>query len=457
MADPTQPSAPHPAFNAHHPPSREIIDQCVHCGFCLPVCPTYVLWNEEMDSPRGRIYLMKLAADGKSDMNPQWVSHFDSCLGCMACMTACPSGVDYGKLVEATRSQIERNHHRSIAEKLYRRFIFSTFTRPDRLRMLRLPLLAYQKSGVQALLRRIGILNLLPKKVRAMEALMPQLGASEFIPSVTPAQGSQRRRVGLLLGCVQREFFPQVNAATVRVLAAEGCEVVAPHDQPCCGALLVHAGEEASAVVLARKTIDAFESANVDTIITNAAGCGSNVKEYGHLLRDDPQYAARAKAFSSKCKDVAEFLAGLKPRAQRNPLKLRVAYHDACHLQHAQGIRLQPRSLLTNIPGIELVEIPEAAVCCGSAGIYNLVQPDAANALGDRKAQLIAPLNVDVIATGNPGCLLQLQSALARSGRNIPVVHTIQLLDSSLRARFTDSRSDSSSLSSSSTFAAEGS
>jgi glycolate oxidase iron-sulfur subunit len=445
------------AFDAHHPPSREIIDQCVHCGFCLPVCPTYVLWNEEMDSPRGRIYLMKLAADGKSDMNPQWVSHFDSCLGCMACMTACPSGVDYGKLIEATRSQIERNHHRSIAEKLYRRFIFSTFTRPDRLRMLRLPLLAYQKSGAQAVLRRTGILNLLPKKVRSMEALMPQLGASEFIPSVTPAQGSQRRRVGLLLGCVQREFFPQVNAATVRVLAAEGCEVVAPQDQPCCGALLVHAGEEASAIVLARKTIDAFESANVDTIITNAAGCGSNVKEYGHLLRDDPQYAAPAKAFSSKCKDVTEFLAGLKPRAQRNPLKLRVAYHDACHLQHAQGIRLQPRSLLASIPGIELVEIPESAVCCGSAGIYNLVQPDAADALGDRKAQLVAPLNVDAIATGNPGCLLQLQSALARSGRKIPVVHTIQLLDSSLRARFTDSRSDSSSLSSSSTFAAEGS
>jgi glycolate oxidase iron-sulfur subunit len=457
MADPKTIAPGASAFDAHHPPSREIIDQCVHCGFCLPVCPTYVLWNEEMDSPRGRIYLMKLAADGKSDMNPQWVSHFDSCLGCMACMTACPSGVDYGKLIEATRSQIERNHHRSMAEKLYRRFIFSTFTRPDRLRMLRLPLLAYQKTGAQALLRRTGILNLLPKQLRAMEALMPQLGASEFIPSVTPAQGSQRRRVGLLLGCVQGEFFPQVNAATVRVLAAEGCEVVAPQDQPCCGALLVHAGEEASAVLLARKTIDAFESTNVDMIITNAAGCGSNVKEYGHLLRDDPHYAARAKAFSSKCKDVTEFLAGLKPRAQRNPLKLRVAYHDACHLQHAQGIRLQPRSLLANIPGIELVEIPESAVCCGSAGIYNLVQPDAANALGDRKAQLIAPLNVDVIATGNPGCLLQLQSALARSGRTIPVVHTIQLLDSSLRARFTDSRSDSSSLSSSSTFAAEGS
>jgi glycolate oxidase iron-sulfur subunit len=454
MADPTQTPAALTAFDSHHPPAPELIDQCVHCGFCLPVCPTYVLWNEEMDSPRGRIYLMKLAADGKSDINPQWVSHFDSCLGCMACMTACPSGVDYSKLIEATRAQIERNHKRSFAEKLYRRFIFSMFTRPDRLRMLRLPLLAYQKSGVQALLRRTGILNLLPKQLRAMETLMPQLGPSESIPSVTPPQGTKRARVGLLLGCVQREFFPQVNAATVRVLAAEGCEVVVPQDQPCCGALLVHAGEEAAAIVLARKTIDAFDRANVDNIITNAAGCGSNVKEYGHLLRDDPLYASRAKAFASKCKDVTEFLGELEPRANRNPLNLRVAYHDACHLQHAQSIRIQPRSLLLGIPGVELVEIPESAVCCGSAGIYNLVQPAAANALGDRKAQLIAPLNADVIATGNPGCLLQLQSALARSGRTIPVVHTIQLLDASFRARLTNSTSESSSVSSASTFAA---
>jgi glycolate oxidase iron-sulfur subunit len=453
MANPTKIPAAANAFDSHHPPSRELIDQCVHCGFCLPVCPTYVLWNEEMDSPRGRIYLMKLADEGKSDMNPQWVGHFDSCLGCMACMTACPSGVDYSKLIEATRAQIERNHHRSIAEKLYRRFIFSLFTNPNRLRLMRLPLLAYQKSGAQALLRRTGILNLFPKQLRAMETLMPPLGPSESIPTVTPPQGAKRARVGLLLGCVQREFFPQVNAATARVLAAEGCEVVAPQDQPCCGALLVHAGEEAAAVVLARKTIDAFERANVDTIITNAAGCGSNLKEYAHLLRDDPQYAARAKAFSSKCKDITEFLAGIEPRAERSPLRLRVAYHDACHLQHAQGIRVQPRSLLASIPGIALTEIPESAVCCGSAGIYNLVQPDAANALGDRKAQLIAPLNPDVIATGNPGCLLQLQSALARSGRKIPVVHTIQLLDSSLRARFTDSTADSSSLSSSSSLA----
>jgi glycolate oxidase iron-sulfur subunit len=433
MPDETTPSPPTSAFDAHHPPSTEIIDTCVHCGFCLPVCPTYVLWNEEMDSPRGRIYLIKMASEGAATINPQWVGHFDACLGCMACMPACPSGVDYGKLIEATRAQIERKHERSVGEKLYRRFVFSTFTRPDRLRLLRLPLLAYQKSGLQTLLRSTGVLRLLPKKLQTMEALLPKLPASEAIAPVTPAQGSQRRRVGLLLGCVQREFMPQINLATVRVLAAEGCEVVAPPEQPCCGALLVHAGEEQSAMTLARRTIEVFERADVDAIITNAAGCGSNVKEYGHLLRDDPEYAGRAKKFAAKCQDVTELLTELEPRGRRNPLRMRLAYHDACHLQHAQGVRAQPRSLLAGIPGVELAEIPESPVCCGSAGIYNLVQPDAANALGDRKAQLIVPLNADMVATGNPGCLLQLQSALARSGRKTPVVHTIQVLDASLR------------------------
>jgi glycolate oxidase iron-sulfur subunit len=427
------------AFDAHHPPSTEIIDTCVHCGFCLPVCPTYVLWNEEMDSPRGRIYLIKMASEGAATINPQWVGHFDSCLGCMACMTACPSGVDYGKLIEATRAQIERKHRRSVGERLYRRFVFSTFTRPDRLRLLRWPLLAYQKSGLQAVLRNAGILKLLPRKLQTMEALLPKLPPSESIATVTPAQGAKRRRVGLLLGCVQREFLPQLNTATIRVLAAEGCEVVAPPEQPCCGALLVHAGEEDTAIALARRTIDVFERAKVDTIITNAAGCGSNVKEYGHLLRDDPEYSERAKKFAAKCQDVTELLVELEPRARRNPLRVRVAYQDACHLQHAQGVRLQPRALLAQIPGLELAEIPEAPVCCGSAGIYNLVQPDAANALGDRKAQLIVPLNADVVATGNPGCLLQLQSALARSGHKTPVVHTIQILDASLRGKSIDS------------------
>jgi glycolate oxidase iron-sulfur subunit len=423
------------AFDAHHPPSKQIIENCVHCGFCLPVCPTYVLWNEEMDSPRGRIYLMKLASEGNATMNPQWVSHFDSCLGCMACMTACPSGVDYGKLIEATRAQIERHHPRSFMEKLHRRFLFAVFTRPDRLRLLRWPLLAYQRSGLQSLVRGTGLLKLFPKRLQSMEALMPRLGQSERVPEVTPAQGTHRRRVGLLLGCVQREFFPEVNAATARVLAAEGCEVVAPKDQPCCGALMVHAGEEDGALALARKTIDVFERDNVDTIVTNAAGCGSNVKEYGHLLRDDPNYADRAKAFAAKCKDITEVLTELPPRATRNPLRMRVAFHDSCHLQHAQGVRSQPRQLLANIPGLELAEIPEAAICCGSAGIYNLVQPDAANTLGDRKAQLIAQLNAEVVATGNPGCLLQLQSSLARQGHSTPVVHTIQLIDASIRGK----------------------
>jgi len=435
MTDSATPPKSTSAFDAYHPPAPELIDQCVHCGFCLPTCPTYALWNEEMDSPRGRIYLMKLAAQGQVQMTSQWVHHFDTCLGCMACMTACPSGVDYSKLIEATRAQIERNYPRSAAEKLYRRFLFATFTRPDRLRLLRWPLLAYQKSGLQSVVRASGVLHLFPQKLRAMETLLPTLGPAESIPGITRAVGETRRRVGLLLGCVQREFFPHINAATVRVLAAEGCEVVAPATQPCCGALMIHAGEEPPALDLARKTIDIFDAANVDTIVSNAAGCGSNLKDYGHLLRDDPRYAARARQFSAKCKDVTELLAELEPRATLYELPLRVAFHDSCHLQHAQGVRSQPRSLLSQIPGLQLLEIPESPICCGSAGIYNLIQPNAANALGDRKAQLIAPLDADVVATGNPGCLLQLQSSLARLGKKTPVLHTIQLFDASIHHR----------------------
>jgi glycolate oxidase iron-sulfur subunit len=428
------------AFDSHHPPSKQIIDTCVHCGFCLPACPTYVLWNEEMDSPRGRIYLIKMASEGKAAINATWVGHFDSCLGCMACMTACPSGVDYGKLIEATRAQIERTPVRSFAEKSYRRFIFALFTNTRLLRAMRLPLFAYQRSGLQALVRGSGVLKLLPKKLRAMETLLPALPPRGVLAGVTPAVGAKRRRVGLLLGCVQREFLPQVNAATARVLAAEGCEVVAPAEQPCCGALLVHAGEEARALEFARRTIDAFERAEVDAIVTNAAGCGSNVKEYGHLLRDDPAYAERARAFAGKCRDVTEVLSEMEPWATRRALPgLRVAYHDACHLQHAQGVRLQPRSLLAAIPGITLLEIPEAAICCGSAGIYNLVQPDTANELGERKAALIAALKVDLVATGNPGCLLQMRAILQRLGSKTQVVHTVEILDAAMRGEMPES------------------
>src|ERR1700726_2023723 len=345
---------------------------------------------------------MKMVAEGDATINETWVAHFDACLGCMACMPACPSGVDYAKLIEATRAQIERRYSRSAPEKRFRRLLFSIFTRPARLRALLLPLRLYQKAGLEVLVRRMGIPKLLPARLRAMEALLPQVPAQETLPELISAQGDRRRRVGLLLGCVQRVFFPQVNAATARVLAAEGCEVVAPAAQPCCGALMVHTGEEEQALQFARRTIDLFEKAEVDAVIINAAGCGSTVKEYGHLLRDDPDYAERAKAFSAKCRDIFEFLAELEPRAPRHPLPARVAYHDACHLQHAQGVRLQPRSVLAQIPELEVFEIAESAVCCGSAGIYNLVQPNAANALGDRKAQNITPLSADVVVTGNP-------------------------------------------------------
>jgi glycolate oxidase iron-sulfur subunit len=348
-------------------------------------------------------------------------------------MTACPSGVEYGKLIEATRAQIERRYARPAADKRFRQFMFNTFTRPGLLRAMLLPLGLYQRTGLQALVQRMGLPKLLPPRMRAMEALLPQVPRPEKVPEMVPAQGERRRRVGMLLGCVQRVFFPHVNAATARILSLEGCEVVAPEAQPCCGALLVHAGEEERALKFARRTIDVFEKAQVDTIVINAAGCGSTLKEYGHLLRDDPKYAARAQAFAAKCRDISEFLTELTPRATWHPLPLRVAYHDACHLQHAQGIRTQPRVLLKRIPQLELLEIPEAMICCGSAGIYNLVQPEAAAQLGDRKAGHLNALDADVVVSANPGCMLQLQSALGRTGRKLPVRHIVELLDASIR------------------------
>jgi glycolate oxidase iron-sulfur subunit len=417
------------AFDIHHPPSPDLISQCVHCGFCLTACPTYVLWRNEMDSPRGRIYLMKMAGEGAAAITPQWVEHFDTCLGCMSCMTACPSGVDYSKLIEATRAQIERHHVRSLGEKLHRWLIFNTFPRPDRLRILRPFLAFYQNSGLQALVR-----ILLPARLRSMEALLPKLGKRVQVPAVTPAEGEKRRRVGLVLGCVQREFLSEVNAATARVLAADGCEVAAPASQPCCGALLIHAGQEQPAVELAKRMIDEFEAAGVDAIISNAGGCGSHLKEYGHLLRDEPQYAERARQFSAKCRDVSEFLAELGPRAVRHPIAMRIAYQDSCHLQHAQQVRSQPRALLAAIPGLKIDELPESAICCGSAGIYNLIEPKTADELGDRKAGHITSIRPDAVATGNPGCLLQLRAALNRKGDKTPVLHTIQIVDASIRS-----------------------
>ncbi len=438
MAQPVPEESGRPAgiFDAHNPPSLDLMDDCVHCGFCLPTCPTYALWHEEMDSPRGRIYLMKLGSEGKARMTDTYVGHFDHCLGCMACVSSCPSGVQYDKLIEATRAQIERNYSRPLGAKLHRRMIFALFPYPGRLRLMFRLAWLYQRLGLQYLVRRSGLLNLLPQRLRAMEALLPEVSLQKLrarMPARVPAEGALRRRVGLLLGCVQSVMFPDVNAATARVLAAEGCEVIIPAEQGCCGALMIHAGWETQALDLARRLIDTFERADVDTIVINAAGCGSNMKDYAHLLRDDPKYAERAKAFSAKCKDISEVLAELEPRAPRHPLPLRIAYHDSCHLQHAQGVRAQPRKALNTIPQLEVLEVPDAAICCGSAGIYNLVEPGPAQELGDRKVQNCLATGPEIIVSSNPGCLLQISSGLQRAGRKVPVLHVVELMDASIR------------------------
>jgi len=423
-------------FDAHHPPSPNLIADCVHCGFCLPTCPTYALWHQEMDSPRGRIYLMKMVLEGQAPLNPTFVNHIDNCLGCMACVTACPSGVKYDRLIEATRAQIERNHPRTLKERLVRKLIFEVFPYPDRLATLLAPMRMYQRSGLQWLVRKSGILKMLPDNVRAMEALMPAVEHSTpdgAFPEVLPAEGERRLRVGLLLGCVQRVFFPEVNAATARVLVSEGCEVIIPKDQGCCGALMVHAGEEEKALDLARQMINAFDAAQVDAIAINAAGCGSNMKDYAVLLQDDPKYAERARAFSAKCFDITEILARLEPRAIRHSLPLKVAYHDACHLQHAQNVRQQPRAVLRTIPGLEIVEVADAALCCGSAGIYNLVRPEAAKELGKRKVRTLLASSPDLVVSGNPGCLLQLRSEMNQAEKRLPILHTVELLDAAIR------------------------
>ncbi|HZU11284.1 MAG TPA: heterodisulfide reductase-related iron-sulfur binding cluster [Chloroflexota bacterium] len=420
-----------PAFDAHDPPSLQLIDECVHCGFCLSSCPTYLLWGEEMDSPRGRIYLMREGLQGEP-LSAAMVSHYDRCLGCVACEPACPSGVQYGKLIEATRQQVERRYPRSIPERMYRDLLYELLPYPARLSALR-PLLA--------LARRLGLLSRatrlpLPERLQTVTRLgevMPLSTAQ--VPEWTPAAGDERLRVGLLLGCIQRAFFSEVNAATTRVLSADGCGVAAPGAQGCCGALSEHGGRRDEALRLARRLIDTFETADVDVIAVNVAGCGSMMKEYGYLLRDDPMYAERARRFSERVRDVSELLQEIGPRADRHPLPMSVVYHDACHLSNAQGIRAQPRATLRQIPGLEVREVPrERDICCGSAGIYNLLQPNAAGDLGDRKAANVLDAKADLLVTANPGCHLQIVAAAQRHGVQLPAVHVMQVVDASIRA-----------------------
>ena len=420
------------AFDALHPPQRELIDDCVHCGFCLPTCPTYDIWGEEMDSPRGRIYLMKSGLEGEP-MSDSMVGHFDACLGCMACVSACPSGVQYGPLITDTRAQVERRHERGFWERALRTTIFSLFPYPRRLKAMRGPLALYQRSGLDRLLKRSGLMAKLPPHLQVMESLAPPIERAPRLPERVAARGERRAVVGMITGCVQSAFFPDVNAATARVLASEGCEVVIPRVQGCCGALSEHSGREAEAVKFAKRLLDTFEAAGVDYIVINSAGCGSSLKEYPRLLRDDPDYAERAERFSARVRDISELLVELGPVAQRHPLPVEVAYHDACHLSHGQGIRSQPRELLRAIPGLELREINQGELCCGSAGVYNLLQPQAAREIGDRKAANVSATGARLLVTANPGCSMQIRTALERQGEHISLAHTVQVLDASLR------------------------
>lgn len=427
-------------FDPQDPPRPDLINTCIHCGFCLSTCPSYRVIGKEMDSPRGRIYLMDAINKGEAPLNSATTQHFDSCLGCLACVSTCPSGVQYDKLIAATRPQVERNQPRNPWERLLRWVIFNLFPYPARLRPLLLMLWCYQGSGLQALVRKTGLLNRFFPRWGAMESILPRLtwemifGAP--LPDVIPAQGEKRYRVGMVLGCVQQLFFSPVNAATARVLTANGCEVVIPKTQGCCAALPAHQGQEAQAAALARQMVDSFVDLNLDYIIINAAGCGHTLKEYGHILRHDPVYHVKGEAFSVQVRDVHEFLAEVGLTAPLSPLtegELAVVYQDACHLLHGQRISVQPRQLLQQIPGVTLREPVDGALCCGSAGVYNLLQPEVADELGRQKVKNLLNTGATVIASPNPGCGLQIRKHLRDRPDAISVLHPVELLDRAIR------------------------
>jgi len=429
---------------------RGVTKDCVHCGFCLPACPTYQLWAEEMDSPRGRIYLVSQILDG-AELTPAAAEHFDRCLGCMACMTACPSGVQYDQLIEAARAWTEdarasgdtgTEEPAALAvaagpaaarrrDRAVRAAIFALFPYPARLRAAIGPLRAAQRTGLDRRLARSSLPDRISPALGAALRLAPTAGATKPLPERVAARGARRAVVGMLTGCVQSVFFPQVNAATARVLATEGCDVLIPRGQGCCGALSLHSGREAEAQAFAQRAIATFETEDVDAIVVNSAGCGSAMKEYERLLAGTG-WAARAAALSAKVRDLSEFLAELGPVARRHPLPVTAAYHDACHLAHAQRITRQPREVLRAIPELNLVELPDAGTCCGSAGVYNLLQPEAAGELGARKAQAVLDAGAPLLISANPGCSLQIASALGDRGAHIAVAHVAEVLDASI-------------------------
>jgi len=410
---------------------KKLLKECVHCGLCLDFCPTYRLLGHEADSPRGRIYQIRQVYEGKiSPDDADFREHIYACLDCRACQTACPSGVQYGAIIEAARAVAEPVH---ASEKTIGRAILgNVFTRRPLLDAAGIGLRAYQRSGLQRLVRQTGALRVLPARLREMEAMLgpAQGGVRRWAaPHITPARGAVRYRVGFIEGCIMPQLFGDTNAATVRVLAVNGCVVYSPPRQGCCGALQMHTGDRETARDLARRNIEAFGPLDLDAIIINAAGCGSTLKEYGHLLGDDPEFAERARVFASKVKDVSEFLAAIDLVPPTQPVPIRVTYQDACHLVHGQGIRQQPRKLLRQIPGLELVEMQDSDVCCGSAGIYNLTHPELSVRVLEEKMDRVIATGATTVVAANPGCTMQLVYGARRRKVDLELVHVVDLLD----------------------------
>ena len=417
-----------------------VLQQCMHCGLCLPTCPTYDATKLERNSPRGRISLMRAIADGQLEPTRTFADEMYFCLGCLACMTACPAGVNYAELFEHARAEAEQSGvldspKRSLIRRFTLRWLFMDLSR---LRLVGYLLRLYQQLGLQTFVRRSGLLNLLPKRLRELEAMTPNVQpkfSAELIAPLTPAVGQKKYRVAMLTGCAQDLIFSDVNRDTVEVLARNSCEIVTPQEQFCCGSLHAHNGEWELAQRLARKQIDQFPPEQFDAIITNAAGCGSHLKHYAKLLADDPVYQSRAELWDAKVKDIHEWLGqiGLTPPPTANAPPQTVTYHEACHLCHGQKITAQPRQILRAIPNLALVELPESTWCCGSAGIYNLIQPEMATELLDRKLRHIKSTGASVVATGNPGCLLQIINGAKRENLPLRVVHPITLLAEAYR------------------------
>lgn len=430
MKPPDQNPEQAPSSRLATPAVRKLIDQCVHCGLCLPACPTYSVFGTEMDSPRGRIALMRAAADGRIALNGALAEHIDLCVACRACEPACPSGVKYGMLVEAARIALEEQRKPGVIERAVRRLALrELLPHPRRLRRVARLLRLYQQLRLPALVRRLGFL---PVRLRLMESLLPPLPSR--YPSFSepaPALGEPRGTVTFFRGCVQDAVLADVNAATVRLLQRAGYHVEFPEAQTCCGAVALHVGEESLARELARKNIDAFRSDRYTAIVNNAGGCGALLKDYARLLQDDPAYAEPARRFSASVKDLSEFLAEHPTETPRRAVNARVAYVDSCHLRNAQRVIRPPRDLLRAIPGVELVELKRPDQCCGSGGVYNIVEPETANALVDAKMADIAATGADTIVVTNSGCYLQMVHGVRRARLKARVVHLAELLDES--------------------------